>query len=485
MTPAEFTQLVRSLLALGRETEWVEFKQDNVDPQEMGENVAAVSNGAALHRKAMGYVLWGIEDKTLKIVGTTFKPHRTKKGNEQLENWLLRLLEPRIDVRIHEEQVDGHRLVLFETPPATLQPTRFSGREYVRVGSYTKPLADFPEKERALWRLFSATTFEQGVAAEAATSDDILAWIDHAKYFRLMGQPVPDNRQAILEKLCAEEIISPANGDRYDVTNVGAILFAQRLSYFRRLARKALRVIIYRGDNRYQTIKEQLVDRGYAIGFEGAIRYINDQLPQSEQIEQALRHKVRTYPEIAIRELAANALIHQDFLISGAGPTVEMFDSRIEFSNPGAPLIEPLRFIDQPPRSRNERLAGLMRRMNICEERGTGVDKVIISIELHQLPAPDFRTPGDNTVAVLFAPREFGQMDRDERIRACYQHACLLYVSGRRMTNATLRERLGIEKRNYPQASKIIREGTASGLIKQFNSGSESSRDRSYLPFWA
>ncbi len=76
-------------------------------------------------------------------------------------------------------------------------------------------------------------------------------------------------------------------------------------------------------------------------------------------------------------------------------------------------------------------------------------------------------------------------MERDERIRACYQHACLMFVSAKRLTNASLRERLGIEKKNYPQASKIIREATEAGLIKQYAGGSESSRDRSYLPYWA
>lgn len=276
MTPDEFTRLVRSLLALGRETEWVEFKHNNADPQETGENASAVSNGAALHRKPIAYLLWGVEDGTLNVVGTDFQPRQAKKGNEELENWLLRMLHPRIDVRIHEGEVDGCHMVLFEVAPATLQPTRFSGREYIRVGSYTKPLSEFPEKERALWRLFNATAFEEGVAAEGVSSDDVLAWIDYTKYFRLMEQPLPDNRQAILKKLQAEEIIVAGHGDRYDITNVGAILYAQRLSHFRQLERKALRVIIYRGDNRFDTVKEELFDCGYAIGFERAIRYIND-----------------------------------------------------------------------------------------------------------------------------------------------------------------------------------------------------------------
>jgi len=425
MTPEELAQLVHSLVALPKETEWVEFKHNNTDPTKIGENTSAVSNGAALHRKPMGYLLWGIEDKGHRIVGTTFKPREAKKGNEELENWLARMLEPRIDVRIHEEQVDGQNIVLFEVPPATQRPTRFSGNRYVRVGSYTKPLREHPGKEQALWALFGETSFEEGIAATNVSSDDVLALIDYPEYFQLMEQPLPDNRAGILEKLDSESIIQQRSSDRYDITNVGATLFARNLSDFDRLARKALRVVIYRGDNRVETIKEQMGAKGYAVGFAGAVDYINDQLPQNEEIERSLRHQVRMYPEIAIRELVANALIHQDLNITGAGPMVEIFVNRMEVSNPGAPLINTLRFIDGAPRSRNEALAGLMRRINICEERGSGIDKVIVAVETFQLPAPDFREAEHSTVAVLFGPRAFADMDRDERVRACYQHACL------------------------------------------------------------
>ncbi len=89
------------------------------------------------------------------------------------------------------------------------------------------------------------------------------------------------------------------------------------------------------------------------------------------------------YPELAIRELVANALIHQDFFISGAGPMVEIFENRIEITNPGSPLVSTARFIDTPPRSRNETLASMMRRFGICEERGSGIDKVITQVELY------------------------------------------------------------------------------------------------------
>ena len=485
MPDGKFDKLIKELCDLPTETEWVELKKNKVDYQEIGENVSALANSAALLRKHCGYIVWGIEDVGHAIVGTTFKPREAKVGNEEIENWLLRNLEPRVDIKIHDVIIDGKNIVLFEVQAANNRPVRFKNAEHIRVGTYTQRLHDYPEKERNLWRIFDRVNFEDGIAKKDATSDDVLTLIDYPNYFGMLKEPLPDNRAAILQRLISDKIIVSAAGGRYDITNVGAILFAKNLKDFDRLSRKALRIIIYRGTNRIETVKELPVLKGYAIGFEDALRYINDQLPQNEEIGEALRKEVRMYPQIAIRELVANALIHQDFNITGTGPTIEMFSNRMEITNPGAPLIDTLRFIDEPPRSRNERLVALMRRMSICEERGSGIDKVIFHIEMFQLPAPDFRASNDSIIAILYGPRKFSQMNREERIRACYQHACLRYVSDLQMTNASLRKRLGIKDTNYPAASRIIKDTIEVKLVKSKIAGLSSKRDASYLPFWA
>jgi ATP-dependent DNA helicase RecG len=190
------------------------------------------------------------------------------------------------------------------------------------------------------------------------------------------------------------------------------------------------------------------------------------------------------YPQIAIRELVANALIHQDFTMTGTGPMVEIFSDRIEITNPGKPLIDPLRFIDEPPQSRNESLAAFMRRVGICEERGSGIDKVIFQVELFQLPAPDFCVTEDHTKVTLFAHRGWSDMDQQDRIRACYQHACLCYASNEQMTNTSLRRRFGIEDKNYAIASRIIADTIAAGLIKPENPNNKSKKHAKYVPFW-
>ena len=144
-----------------------------------------------------------------------------------------------------------------------------------------------------------------------------------------------------------------------------------------------------------------------------------------------------------------------------------------------------MRFLDLPPRSKNEDLAALMRRMNFCEERGSGIDKVVFSSEVYQLPAPTFDVRDHTTIATLYAHRKFAQMNKQDRIWACYLHACLKYVSNKTMTNATLRERFGIETKNYPMASGLIADTMAKGWIRPRDPENRSRKHAEYLPGWA
>ena len=477
--------IVQQLIALPHETEWVEFKQNNEKPETIGEYISALSNSATLHGQNAGYLIWGIEDYTHKIVGTKFKPKQTKVSNEELENWLLKLLFPRINLKIYEFAMESKNLVLIEIPSANHQPVRFQGIEYIRVGSYKKKLKDYPDKEKELWNLFSYQTFEKRIALENITSDEVLAKINYPSYFELTEQNLPDNKQGILDRLTEEKLINFKTSNYYDITNLGAILFAKNLSHFERLGRKAIRVIIYKDTSRIVTQRERVFEKGYAVSYEEIIAFINDQLPQNEQIGQALRKDIKMYPEIAIRELVANAMIHQDFNMTGVSSTIEIFSDRIEIKNPGEPLVDTMRFIDIPPQSRNEDLAAFMRRINICEERGSGIDKVINAVEIFQLPAPEFNVKHQHTEAILLSYRELKDMDKSDRIRACYQHACLRFVCRERMTNESLRQRFAIDDKNYSMASRIIADTINENLIKPYDPENKSKKHAKYVPFWA
>jgi len=476
--------LLEELRKLPRETEWLEFKRNNSDPEMIGECLSALANSAALEGKTSAYLVWGIEDEFHEIIGTSFDPDSQKIGNEELENWLLRALNPKIDFSFNTLSIEGKPVVLLEVPRANQSPVQFKGTEYIRVGSYTKKLKDHPERERNLWRVFEQTPFEELIAKENLSAEEVVRLLDYPGYFDLMGLDLPTNRNHIIERLQKENLIAPNAAGSWDILNLGALLFAKELSTFPALSRKALRVIHYKGDNRIETLHEQVGNRGYATGFEGLIGFINARIPHNEVLGTALRKDLPMFPEISIRELVANALIHQDFFPSGTGPMIEIFDSRLEITNPGIPLIETDRFLDSPPRSRNEALASLMRRVGICEERGSGIDKVVHQTEVFQLPAPIFETTPEHTRSILFAHKDFEEMTTTERIHACYLHSCLRYLIHDYMSNESLRERFGLSKEKIARASRIISATKEKGLILPAEVGQGNKYAR-YIPHWA
>lgn len=486
MTQEELEQLVSELVKLPVETEWVEFKLNNANPEEIGSDISALSNGASLHEKDRAYIIFGIDDKTHDIVGTTFKPRQAKRGNEELESWLSHKLEPRINFLIFEFDYQTKPVVIFEICATVDRPVSFGDIPYIRIGSYTKPLKSYPEKERRIWNNPRHRSFESEVAALRISADNVLTLLDYPSYFELTKQPLPNTRDVVLEKLEQDKLIEKEQGGLYSIKNLGALLFAKDLQAFDTLRNNTVRVIEYAGDDRTQTIREQEGQKGYASSFQRLIDYINGKLPSNEMIQDALRVEKKIYPEIAIRELVANALIHQDFLEYGNGPMVEIFKNRLEITNKGTPLISTDRFIDSAPQARNEKLASFMRRIGVCEQRGSGIDKVVVSIEVYQLPAPDFAVSDKSTKAVLYAPRKLTKMSKKDKIRACYQHCCIKYVTHDFMDNASLRQRFDIKDSNYPAASKIIRFTTESSRIKPSDIGPKHSRKfAKYVPFWA
>lgn len=467
------------------EQPWIEFKHNNYDPQEIGEYISALSNTAALFNQEHAFLIWGVDDKTHEIVGTSFIPQKTKIGNQGLELWISTQLDPQIQFYFHTTEIDGKPLILLEIARAHSAPVKFRGVDYIRIDSYKKKLKDFPDTERELWAIFSKKPFEAMIAMDNVSGDFVLRELDYSSYFELLSQDLPSDKAKILEALVDDKMIAKSETGNYNITNLGAILFAKRLSDFSSLARKAMRVIKYEGTGRIGAAsKEQVGGKGYACGFEGLITYITNLLPNNEIMGKALRKVVPMYPDIAVRELVANCLIHQNFFMQGTSPMIEIFTDRMEITNPGSPLIDKARFVDHPPVSRNEQLASFMRRIGVCEERGSGYDKVVFETEFYQLPAPEIEIYNDHTKVILFAHKEYAQMSKEDRFRACYLHACLKRVNRDYMTNASLRERFNIDKRNRSMISRLLNDTCALGLI-YVSPDSTSDKNRKYLPFWA
>jgi predicted HTH transcriptional regulator len=483
MDDARLNMLIDDLRGLPAETEWVEFKENNLDPERLAKTTSALANAACLAGHEHGYLVWGIRDGDHAVVGTSFEPATEKKGNELLQFWLAKALSPSPTFRFHTTTRPEGRVVVLEIPAARTVPVKYADIPYIRVGSATPKLSDYPEREADLLNKLRPFIWEAGVAASFLTEEQVLEALDYQTFFTLLGQKLPSSPSQIMQRLAEERLIARDVGDRWNVLNLGAILVGRRLEAFPEIARKAFRVVQYEGASRRKTLKSREGVRGYAAGFSGMLKFIDDLLPSEERIEDGIRSEHRTYPEIALRELIANALVHQDMTISGTGPIVEIFSDRVEIGNPGVPVNDMVRkLFGAPPRSRNEQMARLMRRMGMCEELGSGLVKVVEATEEYRLPAPIFRIVDGSTRVILYGPKPFSALDRSQRVQICYQHACLMFHEAKKMTNATLRERFGIEDQNAAQVSRVIREALDEGFIVP----ADPERPKAgYVPFWA
>ena len=371
-------------------------------------------------------------------------------------------IEPPIAIDHAVVQFRGKPLLFVHTPEHQVKPAHRRGKTieetWIRSGATTRKAS---RQEVGALMLNSATPrWEDLRASSLLTLEEVRERLDLSAISKLLQRPLPKN-EADLATWLRDEGMTVPDGRGFYVTNFGAIAAARSLEDFGPLERKRIRVVRYRGTNKIDTIEEQPGIRGYAIGFEGLIHYLTRVLPHSEVIRQSLRNEVSIFPEIALRELIANALIHQDFTVTGAGPMVDIYEDRIEITNPGTLLPSKRldRLIGTTPESRNEKLASAFRRYRICEERGTGFQKIVGAIELFGLPPLVFK-PGENAFrTVLYAPRRFPKMSSTERREACYQHSVLQYLSSKTLTNSTLRERfkLNDKHRNQSTTSSAMR----------------------------
>ena len=316
-----------------------------------------------------------------------------------------------------------------------------------------------------------------------AFSEDALSLLDYGRYFDLLGLPRPSTLEAVLHYFEQDGLAYRQDDGRIAITNLGAILFAKDYSEFPSVKRKSLRVIRYRGKGRAGGRSEREFKIGYALALDSAYSFIDGMVLPTENIEGVLRVPERRYPEVSLRELIVNALIHQDFTITGAGPMVEVFDDRIEVTNPGSLLVDVERIVNDPPQSRNEKLSALMRRCGFCEEAGSGWDKIVEGCELLHLPAPKIDARQSVRVT-LFQPKEFKALTPEERLNACYWHACLKYGQGEYATNSSLRERFAVKSSNAAQISRLIKDAVSRGLVKPVDPNT-SPRYMRYEPYWA
>ena len=466
---------VESWLLSPAENEHLEFKEakQTFSREKVFEYCCAIANEGG------GHLVLGVSDKHPRVVvGTASFPDPASINSIKLD--ILRKFGIRVE--IYELSHHDGRILDFHIPGRPSgSPLAVDGKFLMRAGESLVPMSADQLKKIVLEG--SAPWYEE-LALENLSVDQIVDLLDTETILELLKFPATTNPSQVCERLVAIRFIKP-QGDFFGITKLGAILGANNLSDFgTEISARKPRFILYSGISNMETIKEFELGCGLAVGFEDFVTVISEASPLNRLMEEIIRTETKTFPLICIRELVANAFVHQDFNVSGARVMVEMYSDRLEISNPGLPEIQVERFIDDW-KSRNEVVADLLRRMGICEEKGSGVDKVISTAELLQLPAPEFGISTSRTFSILFAPKKFSEMSKSDRVRACYQHCVLKFVLRSSMTNQTLRERFGLDDNQSGVVSEIISAAKLEKRIGQAPGSTNSTRHARYVPYWA
>lgn len=479
-------KLVLQLRQIDEEQPWLEFKENLSEPEKIGRTISALANGATLSDHENAYLVWGVNDATHDIVGSSFDFTSAKKGNENLQNWIRSALSPNADFDHVQCNVGGKNVSILTIGRASGNPVLFQNVAYVRDGSYVKPLSKIPALEQKLWAKLQSYRFETSPVTGSIPMSDVEELLDCSEVLKLFRYNSPRSPDLLTDVLVDNGLIVPQDDGNYCITVTGAILFARDLTRFDSLSRKTLRLIRYQDSSKFQIEKDIECVKGYAVGFGDVEKYLSLMLPTRESIEGATRQTRFVYPPVAIRELVSNACIHQDLGVTGVNLSVEIFSDRIVVTNPGGMLVKTDRLVNATPVSRNENIARIMRRIGLCEELGSGWDRIVESCEEMHLPAPMVVTDETSTSVTVVKATELGKMSTQEKLWSCYLHACALYARNLCLTNGSLRERFGLENTNSGSVtvSRVIKMARDRGLIKPFDENA-SPRNMSYVPYWA
>ena len=378
---------------------------------------------------------------------------------------------------------EGYSLLFVYIPEQSDKPVHLRGKDiytsYCRSAGQTVKMSR--NQVKALIATSQGITFEEQVAKGELTKEEVLDLLDYKALYRILDKNLPKSEDSIIDRLTDYKLCKQT-GDYWTISNLGAVLFSKNLQNFPNLVGHEVIVRKYVCANNRQLEFEQHVTFGYAVGFEWLVDFIMRNT-STEHID-VKRKEIPTYPRVAIREFVANALVHQDFGITGMPVTIEIFSNRLSVTNAGAPLNDINRLIDLPPQSRNEQLAQMMFTLGVCERRGSGIDRAIAAVEEMFLPPVKFTKGEQHTRVFLYPQKSLKDMTKQEKISACYQHACLVYENGDRINNKSVRERFELSKNDSSVASRIISDTLESGLIKPADIETASKKYMTYIPYY-
>lgn len=444
-------------------TDYVAFSNTKINSDIIGKYVSALANQAALYLKPYAYALFGLNHETKEIVGTDYTS----------QDSVISFLSTNAIFSIQKFEYKGKQIVLLEVQKATETTVQYKGIEYILDKSIPVMLQE-ENKKIILENLSSICEYLDFPANKNVSLENVFKLLDCEIFFKLLGINFPKSALDIARIFLDCHFLKSQNTGKYTITNLGAILLARKLDDFVDLKSRAIHVIKNSNLEKPNNVIVEIGNKGYLVGLEGLLGYIMEYRKDRVQCSEE-QYK------LAVKELILNAMIHQDFKITGEGPVISIFPNRIEITNTGKPLVDSKRFIDSLPVFRNEFYVSIMQKIGVCKGQGKGYDNVISFVEKYNLPAPQIEVKNNLTKVILFDKKNFNELTDYEKILICYNHTCINYLQAKVTNNNSLRIRLQLEESEQAKVSEIFEE--SKDYVKPIVDG--ESINEEYVPFWA
>ena len=407
MNTADLTALLDRLRAEPRESEWLEFKTNRYEPQAIGEYLSSLANSACLLGKPRGYLVFGIEDGTHAVVGTSFDPQaETGQGNQLLPLWLALGLKPKLGFDMHTCQYHGQRVVLFEVHPAFDRPVEFYGKAFVRNGSSKTALAGYPEKERAIWSRrvdWSAQVCEQATLADL----DPQAIAEARRQFAEKNKTKPDR----LAELAAWDDATFLNKAKLTVRGSithAALLLLGREESTSLLAPAVARISWILKNERNEELDYEHFGPPLLLNVNKVLARIRNLTVRELPDGTLFPVELTQYDPWVIREALHNCIAHQDYGLRGRMQVVETPHALL-LTNVGGFLpgrVEAVIDQDAPLEIyRNPYLAEAMVSLNMIDTQGGGIKRMFQAQRRRFFPLPDYDLSQPERVMVTLRGR--------------------------------------------------------------------------------
>ncbi len=371
------------------EQEYFEFKENKIEPQLIGEYLSALSNAACLAGKPRGYLIFGINNTTHAVIGTTFDPYTTKgKGNQDLHLWLTLGLQPHIGFDITIVHHPDGRLILFTVTAAWDRPIRFYGTAYIRVGSSKTELAKHPQLERAIWTI---RTDWSAQICETATIEDL----DPEAVLRAKREYISKYPKKAEDVASWDDktFLNKANLTiRGAVTNT-ALLLLGRPESAALLSPAVARITWILKDDKNQELDYYHADPPFLLRVDEILGKIRNLTIRVMPPGTLFPKELSQYDPWVIREALHNCIAHQDYLLRGRIQVIETPDS-VTLTNLGRFLPGDVYTVirqDAPLEIyRSPFLTAAMVHLNMIDTQGGGIKKMFQSHARRFFPLPDY-----------------------------------------------------------------------------------------------